>query len=110
MSNILSESKTIVNVAVGGQYYLSPKKIWQIHFGFNTDFSPVSDEDQFFDEVNLYAFRFGISGETRHFVGSLGVQYSFGSATVDFERITDVTQTKLSVSSVGFLYSVGYRF
>jgi hypothetical protein len=110
VANILTESKTIVNVAVGGSYYLSDKKVWRIHFGFNTDFSPVGDDDQFFDQVNLYAFRAGISGETRHFVGSLGVQYSFGSEIVDFERITDVTQTKLSVSNLGFLYSLGYRF
>lgn len=51
-----------------------------------------------------------MSGETRHFVGSLGVQYSFGSADVPFERITQVDQAKLSVHSLGFLYSIGYRF
>jgi hypothetical protein len=110
VANILSESRAIVNVAVGGHFIISRNKIWRLHFGFNTDFSPVGDQDQFFDKVDLYAIRAGVSGEALHFVGSLGIQYSFGSADVDFERITEVTQTKLSVSSIGFLYSIGYRF
>jgi hypothetical protein len=110
VSNIVTDVRAIVNVAAGGHFYFSQNRAWKLHFGFNTDMSPVGDEDQFFAQVDLYSFRIGVSGETRHFVGSLGVQYAFGSATVPFERISETTTSKVDVHSLGFLYSLGYRF
>ena len=109
VANVVSASKAIVNVAVGGHLVLSDNRVWKLHFGANTDFSPVASDDTFFDRVNLYALTVGLSGETRHIVGSLGVQYSFGSATVPLAS-GEPSQTKLDVHSLGILYSLGYRF
>jgi hypothetical protein len=110
VSNIVTDARAIVNVAVGGHFTLTQNKAWKLHFGFNTDMSPLGDEDQFFAPVDLYSFRVGVSGETQHFVGSLGIQYAFGSATVPFERIAEQTTSEVNVHSLGFLYSLGYRF
>lgn len=53
VANIVSESRAIVNAAVGGHFYLSKNRVWKLHLGFNTDFSPVGDEDQYFSKVDL---------------------------------------------------------
>ncbi len=110
VADLLSTSRTVVNVAAGGHWIITRNRVWRLHFGFGTDFSPVGDDDDVFSQVNLYNFRAGVSGEALHFVGSLGIQYTFGSATVPFERILNQTTTRLDVSSLGFLYSIGYRF
>ena len=51
---VQAESDAIVNVAFGGFYALTENKVWKLHFGFNTDFSPVGDDDEFFTNVDLY--------------------------------------------------------
>lgn len=105
---VVAESQSVVNVAVGGHYAFSTNRVWIVHFGFNTDFTPVGDADRFFTPVDLYGISLGVSGQTTHIIASLGVHYSFGSA--DNLRLADLLTTNISVDTWGFLYSLAYRF
>src|SRR5262249_13840218 len=96
--NIQADSDVVVNVAIGGHYALTANRVWLIHFGFATDFSPVGDADQFFSHVNLYGVTLGFTGQTEHIVGSLGVNYVFGSS--NNSRLAELLNSDLSVRMI----------
>ena len=105
---VQAETDAIVNIAFGGYYALTENKVWKLHFGFNTDFSPVGDNDEFFTKVDLYSFALGISGETRHFIASLGANYSFGNA--NDAPLAELLDSDISVKAIAIIYSLAYRF
>ncbi len=105
---VQAETRAIVNIAFGGYYALTQDKVWKLHFGFNTDFSPVGDNDEFFSKVDLYGIALGISGETRHFVASLGLNYSFGNASN--APLAELLNSDISVNAIAIIYSLAYRF
>ncbi|HEY1250617.1 MAG TPA: hypothetical protein VGH97_05470 [Thermoanaerobaculia bacterium] len=106
--NIQADNKPIFNVAVGGHYALTANRVWLLHFGFSTDFSPVGDADQFFSRVNLYGVTLGFTGQTEHIVGSLGVNYVFGSS--DNSTLAQLLDSDLKVRMIGVIYSLAYKF
>jgi long-subunit fatty acid transport protein len=106
--DVISENKAVVNVAAGGSYALTKNKVWTLHFGFNTDFSPVGDDDTYFSRVDLYGLTAGISGEVQGFTAAVGFNYQWGDASN--VPLADVLDSDLSVSSWAIIYSVAYRF
>lgn len=107
------DSRTVVNIAVGGRYQLWPDRTWALHGGYATDRSPVGDEDTAFSRVNLQHLTVGLSGRTKVFVGSLGLRYSSGRS----ERVAlgptgdgGSFATTFKVSSFGLVYSLSLLF
>ena len=105
---VQAETDTVVNFAFGGYYALTADKVWKLHFGFNTDFSPVGDDDEFFTKVDLYGLTLGISGETRHFVASIGANYSFGNA--NSAPLAELLDSDIDLNAIALIYSLAYRF
>jgi len=107
------ESRGIVNVSVGGHLNLDQKKVWALHAGFLTDRSPVGDQDNFFDRIDLYSATIGVSGTAYHVAGSLGVTYVWGTSG---DRVVPdlvggtLALTKVKISNVGIIYSFSYMF
>ncbi len=106
--NVVSENKFVVNVAAGGSYALTKNKVWMLHFGFNTDFSPVGDADDYFSRVDLYGLTAGISGTVEGFTAAVGFNYQWGDASD--VPLADVLESDLSVSSWAIIYSLAYKF
>ena len=106
--DVISENEAVVNVAVGGSYALTKNKVWTLHFGFNTDCSPVGEADRYFSHVDLYGLTAGISGSVQGFTAALGFNYQFGNA--NDVPLADVLDSDIEVSSWAVIYSVAYRF
>jgi hypothetical protein len=107
------DSRTVVNVAVGGRYQLTADRTWTLHGGYATDRSPVGDNDTAFTRVNLQHVTVGLSGRTTMFLGSLGLRYSTGrSGPVGLGPLPDGStfDTRFRVSSVGLVYSLALLF
>ena len=68
------DSRSVVNVAVGGAYNLSSDGAWVFHGGYATDGSPVGELDTTFTKINLNKITAGVSGRTKYFLGSVGLQ------------------------------------
>ena len=107
------DSRTVVNVALGGSYQLREGRTWMLHGGYTTDRSPVGDDDTTFTRVNLQHLTVGLSGRTKLFLGSFGFRYSTGrSAPVVLGTAADGApiQTRFKVKSFGFVYSLALLF
>ncbi len=107
------DSRAVMNVAVGGHYNLTADGKWVVHGGYATDRSPVGDRDTLFTRVNLQKLTLGVSGRTKYFLGSLGVQYAKGSSgTVLLRELQNGQRfsTTFDVSNLGFVYSLALLF
>lgn len=105
--------RSIVNVSAGGHVNLDRRGIWKVHAGYATDRSPVGDEDEFFDRIDLNSVSLGVSGSAHKIAGSLGVTYQFGTsgerAVPDLVGGT-LAYTKFKIENWGVLYSFSYAF
>jgi len=63
----------VVNVALGGSYAPTQNGVWTLHFGFNTDFSPVGDADESFSRVDLYGVTTGVRGTFPGLTAAVGI-------------------------------------
>ena len=106
--DVISENEFVVNVAAGGSYSLTQNKVWTLHFGFNTDFSPVGEADTYFSRVDLYGLTAGISGSIEGFTGAVGFNYQWGNA--NNVPLAEVLNSDITVKSWAIIYSVAYRF
>jgi long-subunit fatty acid transport protein len=106
--DVIAENEFVVNVAVGGSYALTKNKVWTLHFGFNTDFSPVGEADNYFSHVDLYGLTAGVSGSVQGFTAAVGFNYQFGNA--DNVPLADILDSDIEVKSWAIIYSVAYRF
>ena len=106
--DVVSENEAVVNVAAGGSYALTKNKVWTVHFGFNTDFSPVGDADKYFSRVDLYGLTAGISGSVEGFTAAVGVNYQWGDASD--VPLADLLDSDISVDSWAIIYSLAYKF
>lgn len=107
------DSRTVVNIAIGGRYQLKPDRTWALHGGYATDRSPVGEADTAFSKVNLQHVTVGLSGRTSIFLGSLGLRYSTGrSDPIGLGPTADgsVFETRFKVSSFGLVYSLALLF
>ena len=110
---LVSQSKTAVNIAVGGQVRLTDNGVWRLHFGAGTDRSTVGPEDELFTKIHLGVWTLGISGTKAKFGFTAGVNYRSGSADdVTIGQIEGVTLVRsgIGVRTVGIVYSLSYRF
>lgn len=107
------DSRTTVNIAIGGRYQLKPDRTWALHGGYATDRSPVGDQDTAFSKVHLQHVTVGLSGRTSILLGSLGLRYSAGrSDPLGLGPTADGNdfETRFKVSSFGFVYSLALLF
>ena len=107
------DSRTVVNIALGGRYQLTQDRTWTLHGGYATDRSPVGDADTAFSKVHLQHVTVGLSGRTSIFLGSLGLRYSTGrSDPIGLGPTADgsMFETRFKVTSVGLVYSLALLF
>jgi hypothetical protein len=107
------DSRTVVNVAIGGRYQLMQNRTWTLHGGYATDRSPVGEDDTAFSKVHLQHLTIGLSGRTSIFLGSLGLRYSTGrSDPIGLGPIPDggTLETRFKVRSLGLVYSLALLF
>ena len=104
--------RPVPNVALGGNYEMS--ETWRLHFGFNTDSSPVEDpEHSIFRQVNSVGGTAGVSYQGETFGGTLGLGYSTGQSDPIGELPSGdlpAVETRLKVSTFRAMYSFSARF
>jgi hypothetical protein len=107
------DSRSVVNVAIGGAYNLRSDGAWVLHGGYATDGSPVGDRDTTFTKINLNKITGGVSGRTKYFLGSAGLQYTTGTSDTillaPLQNGQEVT-TRIKMKNLGFLYSLALLF
>jgi hypothetical protein len=110
---VVSQSTTVVNVAVGGHVLLSDSGLWRLHFGAGTDRSGVGADDQVFTKAHFGVWSIGVSGRKSRLQFTAGFNYRSGTADdVIIGQLDSGTlvQSGIHVRSVGVIYAVNYRF
>ena len=103
-----NSARAVTNVAVGGNYRLSPSL--RVHAGFASDVSPVDDQAQsIFRKVDLSRFTTGVSLTGQRLSGSLGIGYSVGSGIREAIGPT-VGETRFTVKTVNVLFGFSFAF
>lgn len=112
-SGFTSQSRGIVNVSAGGQVKLTADGRWRVHYGIQTDRSPVAENEQVFTRIDLNAASLGISGTKGGFQFTLGATYREGS-TSDFQVRplpgVGTLPPGLRVETLGLIYAIAYKF
>jgi len=112
-TGLTSYPRGFADAAIGGHVVVTENGIWKLHFGYATNRSPVTSQDQVFNAVDLHAITVGIGGQVKHFQASLGLRYEFGTSadTVIHELPTgQPVTTNFSVRNLGAIYSFAYLF
>jgi hypothetical protein len=112
-NGLTSQSRGIVNVSAGGHVALTSAGVWRIHFGAETDLSPVAAQDQVFTQVNMYGGTLGLSGTKKGFVFTVGLDYRSGSSNqVRIRHLSnvDATTSTIRIRTLGLIYSLAYKF
>jgi hypothetical protein len=107
------DSRTVINVAIGGHVRLKEGGAWTVHGGYATDRSPVGADDTLFTRVNMQVVTAGISGQAKIVLASAGVRYQTGTTDeIVLRQLLDGQQvrTRLKISNLGLVYSVAVRF
>jgi hypothetical protein len=107
------DSRSVFDFRVGGHYTLSSRGKLKAHGGFATNNSPVGEDDEVFQKVNLWHLTLGLSGETEHFVFAGGLDYQAGTSPlydVYTAQNEQVIKTTVAVDGFALLYSFGVRF
>jgi long-subunit fatty acid transport protein len=100
--------RDVTNFALGGNYGLSDAV--RLHFGFNTDSSPVDDPNRsMYRKVDLMGGTAGVSYQGTTFGASLGLGYSAGNSD-PISQIAGLSGTRLEVSTFRAMYSFSARF
>ena len=110
---LFTSPRGIVNVAIGGHYQLIPNRSFLLHAGFTTDMSPVNADDQVFDQVDLYGWTIGLSGQAKklQFAGGVNIRRGTTNNAVLRDLLTGApVATSLSVHTTAFIYSLAYQF
>ena len=107
------DSRSVVNVAVGGQLNLAREGRFRLHGGFATDRSPVGPSDTLFNKVDMQVWTVGLSIRTKKLLGSIGLRYESGESdltTIRPLQIGEQYTTRFDVSSLGIVYSIALSF
>ena len=110
---LTTASDGVVNVAIGGHVRPIRARNFRVHAGFATSQSPVRPEDQVFNNVDLYSWTLGVSGAVAKFQFAAGINQRFGTSSDVLVRnllVSSPLRTNIDVSTVGFIYSIGYQF
>lgn len=107
------DSRSVVNLAIGGQVRLKEGGAWRVHAGYATDRSPVGAADTTFTHVNMQVVSAGISGKAKSLFASVGVRYEAGTTDeITLRQLPDgrPEETRLTISSLGLVYSLSLSF
>ena len=110
---LTSSPRGFANVAVGGHYQLWKQHSYLLHGGFTTDLSPVNSDDEVFDQINMYSWTIGMSGQTGKLRFSGGLNFRRGTATEAIVRDLLSGQrfaSQVKVHTTAFIYSLSYEF
>jgi hypothetical protein len=109
----VSQSRGVANVSAGGHVALTASGVWRLHFGVETDMSPVGPEDQVFTRVNLYGGTLGVSGTKGRFQFAAGLNYRSGSSdsiTLRHLESGGAVTTAIDIRTIGVIYALSYKF
>ena|SRR5215471_14989821 len=112
-TGFVSQSRGVVNVSAGGHIALSASGAWRLHFGAETDLSPVGSADQVFTRVNLYGGTIGVSGTRGGFQFTVGVNYRSGSSgEVALRPLpgNETSESIIRIRTIGLIYALSYKF
>ncbi len=106
-------TRNIVDLNFGGSVHLS--KLIKLLAGFYSDHAPGNVSSNIFQNITFYGVRAGISINSTHLSGSLGLGYEFGSTTVplrtNFPGSPAATfDQPLSFTTISLLFSLAYVF
>jgi hypothetical protein len=107
------DSRSVVDVRVGGRYELSERGKLTFHGGVATNNSPVGEGDEVFQKANLLRFTAGLTGEKGRFIFAGGLDYQGGTTPLySVYTAQSGVAVKTTVKAVGFglVYSFGLRF
>jgi hypothetical protein len=106
------DSRTVVNVAAGGHFDLTSSGAWVVHGGYGTDRSPAGDADTTFTRVHLQKITAGLSGRTSRILGSLGIQYLWGTSDpITLRQLpSGALSTRFKITNLGAVYSLAVLF
>jgi hypothetical protein len=108
-----SQFRGVANVSFGGHVALTADRMWRLHFGTETDLSPVGAEDQVFTHVNLYGWTVGLSGTKGKFQFTGGLNYRNGTSdTVTLHDLEtgEPVQSVVKIRTLGLIYALSYKF
>ncbi|HET9267284.1 MAG TPA: hypothetical protein VFO31_03940 [Vicinamibacterales bacterium] len=112
-SGLVSQSRAVVNVAVGGHVVLTDSGVWRLHFGAGTDRSSVGPEDEVFTKIHFGTWTLGISGTRDRLQFTAGLNYRSGSSedlVLGQLDIGTLVRSGMDVRTVGIIYAFSYRF
>jgi hypothetical protein len=110
---LVSQSRTVLNVAVGGHVVLTDSGVWRLHFGAGTDRSPVGPDDEVFTKIHFGTWTVGLSGTKDRLQFTAGLNYRSGSAddvVLGQLDIGTLVRSGIDVRTVGIIYALSYRF
>lgn len=109
---VITASRAVTNFLIGGHVQILESRPLTLHAGVATDHSPVTSEDEVFDEVNFVVWTAGVSGGIGKLTFALGANYRKGSSdNITLKNLlTEPIQTSISVKTVGLTYSINYKF
>ncbi len=112
-NGFMSQSRGIANVSVGGHFSLTENGVWRLHFGAETDASPVGPDDQVFTKVTLYGWTLGLSGTKGKFQFTAGLNYRSGTSdSINVRSLEDgsTVQSTIDIRTIGLIYALNYKF
>jgi hypothetical protein len=107
------DSRAVTNVAIGGQVHLTSSGAWTLHGGYATDRSPVGADDTSFTHADMQVVTAGVSARTKVVLASVGIRYQTGTTgdiTLRLLQNGQPLRTRLTLSSLGLVYSIAIRF
>ena len=107
------DSRSVVDVRVGGRYELSERGKLTFHGGVATNNSPVGEGDEVFQKANLLRFTAGLTGEKGRFIFAGGIDYQSGTTplySVYTAQSGVAVKTTVKAEGFGLVYSFGLRF
>jgi hypothetical protein len=110
---LATASDGVVNVGAGGHLRLLADRDLRLHASVGSNFSPVADEDQVFNEVDLLTWTLGVSGTFGRVQFAAGFNHQSGSARdVTLRNLLNgqVVQSSMDVAMTGFIYSLAFQF
>ena len=106
---VTMQYNSVVNFAVGARLPIARRM--QLHFGFNTDQSPLPNTEEMFRKVSLWGATAGVSFKGERLSGALGIGLQTGSSPATTIIIQPVeVSTKLNVQTFQLMYSIAYTF
>jgi len=105
------ETRPVLSGSVGGALQVS--RLIALHGGFFLNRSPSRNNDTSFPQVNLYGGAGGATLTTRHFVGSAGLTFSYGTSP-DFGLAEGLPGNNIDVQvrllTLAAIFSISYTF